>query len=113
MLKSSKDANKTMRSIEAIITDRKRGKEIEHPKTTFTFNSDKQKNFKENTENKNKKLLQARHRIQGKISKRKHPKEKHTAKTCSINITLDVNFNIISYGNSHCVEFLKQKTKSL
>ena len=43
MLKSSKDANKTMRSIQTIITGGKRNKQIDHPKTIFTLDSDKQK----------------------------------------------------------------------
>ena len=43
MLKSSKDANKTMRSIQNLITDNKRNKEIGHSKTTLTLDSDKQK----------------------------------------------------------------------
>ena len=107
MLKSSKDANETMRSIQTIITDGKRGK-IDHSKTTFNLDSDKQKkNFKENTESKNNKLSQTRRRIQSKTPKLKHPNKKHTAETYSTNITLDVNFSIISYGNSYCVEFLK------
>ena len=41
MLKGSKDANKTMRSIHNIITDSKRDKQIDHPKITLTLNSDK------------------------------------------------------------------------
>ena len=44
-----------MRSIQTIMRDGKRGKQIDRPKITFTLNSDK-KNFNENTENKNKKL---------------------------------------------------------
>ena len=95
-----------MRSIQTIMRDGKRGKLIDRPKTTFTLDSDK-KNFKENTENKSKKLSQARRRIQSKTPKRKHPNEKYTAKAYSTNITLDVNFSIISFGNSHCVEILK------
>ena len=43
MLKSSKDANKTMRSIQNIIWDSKRDKQIGHPKTPLTLDSDKQK----------------------------------------------------------------------
>ena len=43
MLKPSKDANKTMRNIQTTITDDKRGKQIDHPRTTFTLDSDKQK----------------------------------------------------------------------
>ena len=43
MLKPSKDANKTLRSIENIITDNKRSKQIDHPKTTRNLDSDKQK----------------------------------------------------------------------
>ena len=46
MLKSSKDANKTMRSTQTLITDDKREKQIDHHKTKFTLDSDKQKNFK-------------------------------------------------------------------
>ena len=77
MLKSSKDANKNMRSIQTIITDSsKRAEHIDHPKAIFTLDSDKQKNFKKDRENKNKKLLQARH----KNPKPKHPNKKHTAK---------------------------------
>ena len=94
MLKSSKDANKTMRSIQTIIMDGKRDKQIDHPKTIFTLDSDKQKNFKENTESKNKNLSQAQRRIQSKTPKRKRPNEKHTAKIYSTNVTLDVNFSI-------------------
>ena len=63
--------------------------------------------FKENTENKNKKLSQARRRIESKTPKRKHPNKKCIAKTYSTNVKLDVNFSIIPYGNSHCVEFSK------
>ena len=60
MLKSSKYANKTMRSIQNIITDRKRDKKIDDHKTTLALYSDKQKrSFKENTENKKKKLSHA------------------------------------------------------
>ena len=43
MLKSLKDVNRTARSIQTIITDIKKGKQIDHPKTTFTLTSDKQK----------------------------------------------------------------------
>ena len=43
MLKSSKDANKTMRSIQNLITDNKRNKEIGLSNTTLTLDSDKQK----------------------------------------------------------------------
>ena len=32
-----------MRNIQTIITDDKRGKQIDHPRTTFTLDSDKQK----------------------------------------------------------------------
>ena len=45
MLKSSKDANKKMRSIQTIITGGKRNKQVDHPKTIFTLDSDKQKKF--------------------------------------------------------------------
>ena len=41
MLKLSEDPDKTMRSIQTIITDGERGKEIDHPKTTFIHDSDK------------------------------------------------------------------------
>ena len=43
MLKPSKDANKTMRSIQKIIMNSKRNKQIDHSKTTITLDSDKQK----------------------------------------------------------------------
>ena len=43
MLKPSKDANKKMRSIQNIITDSKRDKQIHHPKATLTLNSINQK----------------------------------------------------------------------
>ena len=43
MLKQSKDANKTIRSIQNIITNSKRSKQTDHPKTTLTLDSDKQK----------------------------------------------------------------------
>ena len=59
MLKSSKDTNKTMRSIQNIITASKRNKKIDHHKTTLNLESNKQKQTKENIENKNKKLSQA------------------------------------------------------
>ena len=39
--------------------------------------------------------------VQNKTPKLKYSNGKHTAKTNSTNITLDVNFSIISYGNSH------------
>ena len=52
MLKSWKDANKTMRSIQNIITDSKRNKEIDHPKTRHTLDSDKQKQILRKTRTK-------------------------------------------------------------
>ena len=49
MLKLSKYANKTMRSIKNIITDSKRDKQIDHPKTALTVYSNKQKETLRNT----------------------------------------------------------------
>ena len=43
MLKSLPHSNKSMGSIQYTITDSKRDKQIDHPKTTLTLNSDKQK----------------------------------------------------------------------
>ena len=71
----------TMSSIQTIITDGKSGKQIDLPKTTFTI-------VKENKENKSNNLPQARRTIQSKTPNLKHPNEKHTAKTYSINITM-------------------------
>ena len=42
MLKPSKDANKTIRSIQNIVTDSKRDKQIDHSKTRFIFDKQKQ-----------------------------------------------------------------------
>ena len=73
-----------IRIIQTIITDGKRGKQINHPKTTFTIDTDRLKSLKEKKENK--KLSQARRRMQSKTPKCKIPNEKHTVKTYSANI---------------------------
>ena len=49
-----------MKRIQNFITNRKRDKQVYHPKTTLTLDSGKEKtNFKKNTGSKNKKLSQA------------------------------------------------------
>ena len=81
ILKSSKDANKTMKSIQNFITNRKRDKQVYHPKTTLTLDSGKGKtNFKKNTESKNKKLSQAWGRLQNKTPKLQNSNKKITSK---------------------------------
>ena len=87
MLKSSKDANMTMRSIPTIITDRKRGK-IDHSKTTFNLDSDKQKKLQGKHRKQKQQVITDTTQDTKQNSKTQTPKQKTYSRNMQYNYNI-------------------------